>query len=965
MNPSAMNPSAMTGRYGMSRLYLIQSGTYGFGELPLDGSVSFFGSNNRGKSTAINALQFIFLPNMMGSRFEKYSKDVTRKFYFPYDNSYILARIDTPHGPWMLGIVGKGSASGHRYQHFIYRGSYVQEHFFEGRTPLKFSDARQRIALTGEKVTLLNPQDVEVLISGGQGAINSKTRATLDLVPVGGIRRYQVFKNLFVSLITQSEINAGMIKQSLLDVFSPQLSANDMTQGAINFHQKKEEVFAEYDRLKREFDALSASPADVESLRQYNLKREKAAGMVFALQAGVESDYQQWADKIQSRVAELGQALASAQQIANGLKDQEQMVRQQRDTKNREEAQLVVNINNHEKSARTFTELGDMYDINSVRAEIDDLRQREEKLGGQLGVASLGGNEDSLRREMKGQELRIEKLEAALSADETLSALLARHFSEDEVMSLGKLMHEGLLMLPVTDDHPVLDLDNEQHLVAEAQTLLGRIQDGVLNGSGYRIHLKELPAPKGLGQNKQELQQQLEEEELRFNELDQRLSALLDSQTIRDELKQLRSTITRREREVSDWNLWQESIPEYEGWVEQRAILLEEVHELDSQANELREQQEQLSRDNETQREEYLQKQNSFRQVDEQWSQLQPPARDWPNTVKPSDDINQMSLEQRISLYRDHWQQANEATSRMQNHYANIRLKGYRAAESEATEEGAWRKVLEDWEARPEVEQMLVNYRKTAILQLSSVLNDFLQDFLRLEREVNGFNRTISRRKVSNLKRFRIILQPVQDLYDAIRYIVDTGQLLEEAQPGLGFNTTDIDEEKAMDSTRIIASRISESLSLADIFTVSFEIEDATGELKRYEKIDDAGSTGTRSTLKLMTLMYLIRHMMDSKQAMNQRLLFTIDEIASVDSSNARQLLESAEMLGFTPLLTSVYAVDLARYGVDVVKAHTGIKRMQALVVNEENWITLKRKDNEPNIQVEIDSDTSAVEVTA
>ncbi|MCL6271304.1 hypothetical protein M3P05_15375 [Sansalvadorimonas sp. 2012CJ34-2] len=946
MSDTASSP--MTARHGMSQLYLIQSGTYAWGELPLDGSVSFFGSNNRGKSTAINALQFFFLPNMMGSRFEKYSKDVTRKFYFPYDNSYILTQITTSSGPWVLGIVGKGAASGHRYQHFVYRGQFNKWHFFDERTPLKFADVRQRIAMTGEKVTLLDAKDVEVLISGGHGEVLKKTKANLGLVPVGGIRRYQVFKNLFVSLITQSEINAGMIKQSLLDVFSPQLSANDMAQGAINFHQKKEEVFAEYERLKREFDALGASSSDVEALRQSSLRREKAAGMVFALQNGIEKDYHQWNDDIKTRLNELGQVLASAQQTANELKQREQQARHTRDQKNREEARYIERINQHEKSARSFTELGEMYDINSVNADIEQLRTKEEKLSGQLGVASLGGSEDSLRKEMTRQEQRIEKLEAAMTADETLAALLSRHFSEYELLQLGKLMNEGLLMLPVTDDHPVLDLDNEQHLVEETRLLLSRIKDNTFEGEGYRIHLAELPQPRGLVQNKQDLQQQLEEEELRLNELDQRLSALLDHQEIKEELKQIRGTITRREGEVADWKRWQESIPEYESWVQHRAELKEEIQLLEEVIADLREQQEQLSRDNEQQRDEFSRKNQLKKQVSNQWSQLKNPGDGWPNLIKPSEDFSKRELEDRISLYREQWQIAHDATLKMQSLYANIRLRGYRAAESEPTEEAAWRKVLEDWEARPEAEQMLMNHRKTAILQLSSVLNDFLQDFLRLEREVNGFNRSISRRKVSNLKQFRIHLQPVQEIYDAIRYIVDTGQLLEETQPGLTFDApalnNSIDEDKAMASTRIIASRISESLSLADIFTVSFEVEDANGELKRYDKIDDAGSTGTRSTLKLLTLMYLIRHMMDKKQAMNQRLLFTIDEIASVDSANARQLLESAEALGFTPLLTSVYAVDLARYGIDVVKAHTGIKRLQALVVNQDNWITLERK---------------------
>ena len=74
--------------YGIRKLILINTASYSVGVFPLDKPLSIYGANNRGKSTAINALQFIFSPNIKHMVFPK-SMDKTREFYFPYDSSYV------------------------------------------------------------------------------------------------------------------------------------------------------------------------------------------------------------------------------------------------------------------------------------------------------------------------------------------------------------------------------------------------------------------------------------------------------------------------------------------------------------------------------------------------------------------------------------------------------------------------------------------------------------------------------------------------------------------------------------------------------------------------------------------------------------------------------------------------------------------------------------------------------------
>ena len=40
--------------------------------------------------------------------FGKYSLEQSRRFYFASDTSYILCELNLPHGPHVIGVVGRG-----------------------------------------------------------------------------------------------------------------------------------------------------------------------------------------------------------------------------------------------------------------------------------------------------------------------------------------------------------------------------------------------------------------------------------------------------------------------------------------------------------------------------------------------------------------------------------------------------------------------------------------------------------------------------------------------------------------------------------------------------------------------------------------------------------------------------------------------------------------------------------------
>src|SRR5690554_6667073 len=117
-------------QYGFQRLVLLGSAGYQRAELPLDDAVSLIAPNNTGKTSLINALQFLLIIDRRRMDFGAHDFDKTRRFYFPDNSAYILLEVSLPQtGTVVFGCVGKGVS--HDYEYIAYRGELNVEDFRE------------------------------------------------------------------------------------------------------------------------------------------------------------------------------------------------------------------------------------------------------------------------------------------------------------------------------------------------------------------------------------------------------------------------------------------------------------------------------------------------------------------------------------------------------------------------------------------------------------------------------------------------------------------------------------------------------------------------------------------------------------------------------------------------------------------------------------------------------------------
>jgi hypothetical protein len=94
-------------------------------------------------------------------------------------------------------------------------------------------------------------------------------------------------------------------------------------------------------------------------------------------------------------------------------------------------------------------------------------------------------------------------------------------------------------------------------------------------------------------------------------------------------------------------------------------------------------------------------------------------------------------------------------------------------------------------------------------------------------------------------------------------------------------------------------------------------------------------------TIKALTNMYLLLHLMDRDQAGRVRLPYYLDEAADIDEKNQAALLETSLQLGFVPILASVKPQVCASVAIDL----EGGSGPNGIYIDEADWKYIRRHD--------------------
>ena len=922
-------------RYGIRRFALLNTAGYSLGVFPLEEPLSVYGANNLGKSASINALQFPILARMSDMSFGKYSLEQSRRFYFASDTSYILCELNLPHGPHVIGVVGRGPGGGFGHQFFAYAGELDLAHYQRDDTCLRQKELFANLDRHGLKAYELKPDELRRLLVGGHTSVP----LDLTLIPLRSTSEHSLktFRALFINLLHMREITAAKLKQLFLDAFEHSLRS-----GSIDYIAACEEAFRDVRRMEQDYNALVVAGPLVESLASGVAQRDALRGKLHRLSPLLDHLLGTWQDYATARKEELVIQAEHYQQEQDNLQNTQ-----------RNSTQELMRLERELTGVQRW--LGELSALKHRFALVDDVRVLEQQLlaakdahdelAGALAQSRQFSAED-LDQRVQDVQTRLKSVSQQLDhADNNSYARLREAFSQQDLERLMRLFNGALFSLPLGPSGLALDADDQW--VRTLERVLEGFKGERFEAPGLSLDLSHIdpPALRALV-DRAALREQKDRLDKELRQLQTQQSVSADRIASKTQSEALYQAVLDAQKALEDYR---------------RAQILdaEEAQKLEQLAQ-LEAAQDELKRSSDAFTERVQQLSAKLQLVGRQLADLEARQRTLDDALRrrhllpaglplgtPFMEPVDGSLDNLLPLlndYQDSWQGLQRVDNQIEALYAQVRLKGVAKFDSEDDMERRLTLLINAYAHRGDEALTLAKARRAAVTDIARTLRNIRSDYDSLEHQLALFNREINKRQVSNLQSFRVVLAPNKEALKHIDQIIHSAGQYEEGETLSVFDLSQTAEqdhknEEAKEYLARLVAANHNQLGLKDLFELAFEITKVNGQPVIHADIDGAASNGTTMTIKALTNMYLLLHLMDRDLAGRVRLPYYLDEAADIDERNQTALLETSQQLGFVPILASVKPQVSARVAIDL----EGGSGPNGIYIDEADWKYISR----------------------
>ncbi|MEK2610385.1 Mks condensin complex protein MksF [Pseudomonas shirazensis] len=929
-------------RFGIRRFALLNTAGYSLGLFPLEHPLSVYGANNLGKSASINALQFPILARMSDMSFGKYSLEQSRRFYFASDTSYILCELDLPHGPHVIGVVGRGPGGGFGHQFFAYQGQLDLAHYQKDDTCLRQKELFTNLERNGLKAYELKPDELRRLLVGGHTSVP----LDLTLIPLRSTseQSLKTFRALFINLLHMREITAAKLKQLFLDAFEHSLRS-----GSVDYIAACEEAFRDVRRMEGDYNALVAAGPLVEALAGGVAQRDILRGKLHRLSPLLDNLLGTWQEYAMARKEEL------VIQSEHYRSEQDRLQNDQRGG-----TQELMRLEREISGIQRW--LGELSVLKNRFALVDDVRVLEQQLlaakdahdelAGALAQSRQFSAED-LDERVRDLEKRVKVVKQQLDhADNNSYARLREEFSQGDVDRLMRLFNGALFSLPLGERG--IELDDSDLWVKSLEAVLDSFKGERFEAPGLSIDLSHIepPALQALA-DRAALRDQKDRLDRELKQLKTQQAVAADRTASKAQTEALYQQVLDAQKALEDFRRSETLAAEEPEKLEQLAQLEAAQDELKRSSDAFTERVQQLSAKLQLVGRQLADLEAKQRTLEDALRRRQLLPNDMPfgTPFMEAVDDSMDNLLPLLNDYQDSWQALQRADNQIEALYAQVRLKGVAKFDSEDDMERRLQLLINAYSHRTEEALTLAKARRAAVTDIARTLRNIRSDYDSLEHQLALFNREINKRQVSNLESFRVVLAPNKEALKHIDQIIHSAGQYEEGETLSVFDLTqssdqDHKNEEAKEYLARLVAANHNQLGLKDLFELAFEITKINSQPVIHADIDGAASNGTTMTIKALTNMYLLLHLMDRDLAGRIRLPYYLDEAADIDERNQAALLETSQQLGFVPILASVKPQVSAHVAIDL----EGGSGPNGIYIDESDWKYISRIDAEKAI---------------
>lgn len=918
----------MKNEYGLRKLVLINSANYEIAEIPLDDAVSIVGPNNSGKTSLINALQFLLIRDKQQMNFGAHDRNSSLKFYFPYPSSYILLEMQLKSGVVVVGCVGKGFSN--EYQYFSYEGSLrIEDYKDVDGNIIEEASLQEKMREKGISINKY-PRSTEFFNNLYGKTDLASSDLDIQLFSVAASLR-DVFQKVLIKTLHLDKLDSADIKRFLLQINAVNYSKEASSRG-FDFKREWNEAFQSVEEDEFQYQKCKESLSSINELeRKYNRIRE-LRGKIGTMRPLINEGLSRWEEYKNSEDDRLEKDLARVQaEVAEYGEKHDQIIRDNEDI-NRNLGEIESKNNRYESLKSRFV----------LNIDENVLKQNLSSLNDQVAAKQTLLN--STRQEnVRFISKRIKELEEGINQSlrelESGEKLFKRqvqsllNFEEKDI--LYNLINQRILSLSVDE------LGDVRSFIESYKTWLNS-QGDILEINGLTLNRCEILA---MGHYEEKSPEEIQEEiNLSKDELEkykERRRAIEEREKVEKELRELINRRDSVQKELNDYN----------EFVELRLTEAERNDEKNKLSEMLKENQDNLLKFDDEKRKRESEKRkitdaiSGLNKRNDEISLLRNKRRDVENYTDILElaylpyfyDGNVMEeLPELLKNQVDDCDELDSASSSKKRILRDLEYRGFTKFIGIEQEDEMTERILDYAHTLPKEEAAIQRNRHVAITRVGNVLIELVNQYTTFESDLAKFNILITKRRVSDLKKLSIEINP-RDLLEAVKIIArhntdsadSMGLFSHDAKEGFAGNPA---VYKAKEKLFRFCDN-NDKLRLENLFDLSIKVQ-KEGELEQnLSDLNAIGSNGTVLMAKLIFGLALLHGMTDKKNATTS--ICYLDEAASIDEENQKKLIAAAREFGFVLLFASPTAQTTVRYCIRIEK------RNNRNVVTDKQRITL------------------------
>ena len=887
--------------YGVRRLVVINSGSYRFADVDLDGPIHLVAPNNRGKSTLVNALQFLYIDDFRYMRFPK-SAEETREHYFGNAVAYLVFECSTATGTQSLLVVGRGKVNGSTFSRYVFTGGYKPDDFKDDeQRVVPFDVLRMRLA--DRSLTEVRPAELwEVLgtpTRRGTPESNGHAIARLGLLPIKTKEDYRSFRETYVRLLSLSDANAAELRRLLISCHAAQVGEVRLDVAA--------DYQSEFDRAERTDNRLAFLNAVATLIDDGERMRTEIRSHTDLLAASAPAAVAE-AARVKTVLVASGKeferlgakATAAQEALANERSQVERLVGGNEVKRD----QLVDEISELDSlHARWATCSPDM--LQTMRDNADVLQEQVANLrdnlrnAGTFNLVAMRRSADGLRAEVDTQERSLSNWERRVSV-----WLLDQGLKPKQLVAVFRLLNPALLHLLIGED---VEISDGAAVLRRLRAIAGQISSDKYSDDNVSIELESIGGPAAddvkdpeAARNKLALIRNRLQEEL------ERLKVAEDVNRAKAELGRLEGEYTRARARLAEHDRYLErwqARPKLQAQLDGLKTSLDKAHaslqKLADEARQLVAMSNALASEGTAAAALTNSLATALQQANTELEGAQvvlPPA-----AASATGAMSPLPMKELRRVCDACRARLDEIATRAQAiRSSRAKLKGLQSQiirQSQdhpaqqvyfSEEEAEWAELIDARHALTELEQTTNQNWDTLFTTITAKLNDLVLGAREIGNAASKINTAMRRHRVSNLREVQV---------DVIRQH-EACDLLESLTKPDGLFADPEALSRAKDQLRrwIKEGKV---IQLDDLFAVRIRVQGMDGNWTEAHSLDDIGSTGTRMTAKAMIFIQLVRAVVSDQR---YRLHFYLDETGQLDDYNLHAITQMASDRGIVPI---------------------------------------------------------------